>query len=53
MTGLFLLKELEKNYEETRSRIGDLKSTIVSLKTKAMNIKSDLQSKERFFNSCS
>ena len=40
------------NHDETKQRVKDLQSQLASLKDKAVTIKKDIQSKEKFFNSC-
>ncbi|CAF0857038.1 unnamed protein product [Brachionus calyciflorus] len=47
------IEKLQKNYDETRLRITELKSTINSLTSKAMIIKADILAKTKFFDSCS
>ncbi len=44
---------MQKYNEETKTRINELKNTLVGLKAKAVEIKTDIQSKEKYFNTCS
>lgn len=50
---LYQFLELQKYNEETKTRINELKNTLTNLKAKAVDIKTDIQSKEKYFNTCS
>jgi len=50
---MFYKIDLENYYDETRRRISELKDNVSMLKGKASDIKSEIQSKEKYFNTCS